>query len=198
MPRSAGRPPKKDQIEVSRDSIIQAAVEIITEEGYETITVRKICAKAEIATGTFYYYFKNKYDLLMFFIQNQSFEDIVLQEDLANLPDRITELYMHLINQYIQFGKNFMKSFYNPNNKFLAAYMGEIDGKFAKNTVMNRCEKELEIAQQNGYIKQDAEIHNIATDICTIIKGCIFEWCLYDDDIDIQYRIKRILKMYFS
>ena len=198
MARPAGRPQKTDQPAVNRETIIQAAVEIIAAEGYETITVRKICAKAEISTGTFYYYFKNKYDLLMFFIQNQSFEDLVLKEDLANLADRITELYMHLIDQYIKFGKKFMRSFYNPNNKFLADYMGEVDGQFAKNTIMNRCEKELESAKLAGYLQQDVNTHEMSADICTIIKGCIFEWCLDDHAKDIHLIIQRILKAYFS
>ncbi|MBQ1510277.1 MAG: winged helix-turn-helix transcriptional regulator [Selenomonadaceae bacterium] len=58
----------------NKDKIIKAAVSLIEAHGADSLTVRRICEKAELATGTFYYHFKNKDDLLMHFVCGESFD----------------------------------------------------------------------------------------------------------------------------
>ena len=45
--------------------IIEAAVEVIAENGYHASQVSKIARKANVADGTIYLYFKNKEDILI-------------------------------------------------------------------------------------------------------------------------------------
>jgi len=45
--------------------IIQAALEVIAENGYHASQVSKIAKKADVADGTIYLYFKNKEDILI-------------------------------------------------------------------------------------------------------------------------------------
>lgn len=45
--------------------IIEAAVEVIAENGYHASQVSKIAKKAKVADGTIYLYFKNKEDILI-------------------------------------------------------------------------------------------------------------------------------------
>lgn len=45
--------------------IIEAAVEVIAENGYHNSQVSKIAKKANVADGTIYLYFKNKEDILV-------------------------------------------------------------------------------------------------------------------------------------
>ena len=91
-----------------------------------------------------------------------------------------------------------MKKFYTSGNHSLSAYMEEQDGKFLKGTIMARSEDEMIIAIQNGIIKDGANVHVICQDICTIVKGCVFEWCLSGKKFDIETTIKRIIKIYLS
>lgn len=48
-----------------RDQIIGAAIQVISEKGFQKTTVRQIAQAAGIADGTIYNYFKNKDDILM-------------------------------------------------------------------------------------------------------------------------------------
>ena len=75
--------------------------------------------------------------------------------------------------------------------------MNEVDGKFLDGTVMARCEDELGILKEAGYIKNNADIHTMSVDICTIVKGCIFEWCLTNGKSDLEKSIDRIIHSYF-
>lgn len=196
--KRCGRPQKKDNPEENKEKIIQAAIALIEVHGAEYITVRRVCAEADLATGTFYYHFRNKDDLLMHFVREASFEHIELETALPDVVGRITELYLHLFRQYTNLGEKFMKSFYTADNQALHAYMGEIDGQFEVGTIMARCEQELAEAQDAGHIKKGTNIHQLSADVCTIAKGCIFEWCLSSGKQDIGTAFERILQCYLK
>lgn len=198
MPRKCGRPPKSEMHTESRQKIIDATVELISSHGAEAVTVRHVCKAADLSIGTFYHYFADKDDLMMFFLRETSFEDFCLETPVENIADRISELYMHLIRRYMELGERFMKSFYTTGNRSLSAYMGEQDGRFAAGTVMERSERELFAAAQVGIIKDGVNLHSVCQDICTIIKGCVFEWCLNDGKPDIEASVHRIVGNYLS
>ena len=180
MPRRSGRPSKGEDNPDSRKKIIDAAVTLIRTKGADAVTVRSVCREADLSIGTFYHYFRDKDDLMMFFLRETSFDGFSLQTDLSQPGDRISELYMLLIGRYMELGLDFMKSFYSTGNRSLSAYMGEEDG------------------QEAGYITPSADIHTLCKDICTIVKGCVFEWCLNDGNPDVEKILYRIINHYLS
>jgi AcrR family transcriptional regulator len=198
MTRKCGRPPKDASNIDSRQKIIDTTIGLIQSKGADFITVRNVCQAADLSIGTFYHYFRDKDDLMMYFISETSFEDCKLKTDLHNIADRICELYMILIDRYLQLGESFMKSFYSSDNKSLSAYMGEREGSFPEGTVMARSEQEMLAAQDMGIIKEDVDVHEICADICTIVKGCVFEWCLNDAALDIRTTLRRIVRNYLQ
>ena len=186
--RPSGRPLKSDAAPNSREAIIKAAASLIARQGTKNITVRAICGKAGVSTGTFYYFFKDKDALIMSFIMDTPFEGAELSCPLEDIGGRIAELYMLLIRRYISFGRDFVRSFYNPANKVLSAYMGENGGTFAQGSVMARSEQELNDALAAGIITlpDGMTAHKLAAGLCTIVKGCVFEWCLNDEAVDVE------------
>ena len=196
--KKCGRPPKRENPEENRDKIIRAAIALVETQGADAVTVRQICSEANLATGTFYYHFKNKDDLMMYFVRGLSFAAIKLHAPLSAVADRIAELYAHLFCRYESLGVKFMRSFYTPTNEALFMYMGETEGKFAADTVMARCEAELLAAQEQGFLTKKADAHRISLDICTIAKGCIFEWCLGNGQIQMESGFSQILEGYIK
>ena len=116
-----GRPCKSDVTCDNKQKIIDTTIELIKTHGADYLTVRNVCQAAEVATGTFYHYYKNKDDLLMYFVKETSFDSFELETPLDQLPGRIAELYFHLIDRYLDLGEDFMKSFYTTGNKALSA-----------------------------------------------------------------------------
>lgn len=196
MTRKIGRPPKGAVKTDSRQKIIDTTIELIRTKGAGFITVRNVCHAADLSIGTFYHYFRDKDDLMMYFISETSFEECELKTDIHDIADRICELYMVLIDRYLQLGESFMKSFYSTDNKSLSAYMGEQEETFPEGTVMARSEREMLAAQEAGIIKKDVDAHEICADICTIVKGCVFEWCLNNGSLDIRDALHRIVRNY--
>jgi TetR/AcrR family fatty acid metabolism transcriptional regulator len=56
---------KEQQTERLKNEILEAAVEVFKECGYEKATIKKIAEKAEVADGSIYNYFENKRDILL-------------------------------------------------------------------------------------------------------------------------------------
>ena len=198
MPRKCGRPPKSAEPMDAKQNLIDATIGIIKREGADAVTVRSVVEESGLSIGTFYHHFKNKDDLLMYFVKEASFDSFELETPLALLPDRIAELYFHLIDRYLDLGEDFMKSFYTTGNQALSAYMCEENGHFAEGTVMARCEKEICDAISAGILDEKTDAHELSMDICTIVKGCVFEWALNNGEMDIHRTLTRILKRYFD
>ena len=198
MAEKRGRPPKTAQPKDAKQRLIDTTVYLIKKYGADSITVRNVCEEAGLSIGTFYHHFQNKDDLLMHFVREASFESFLLETPLSDVSERVCELYMHLIDRYLALGEEFMKSFYTTGNKALSAYMGEENGCFADDTVMARCERELHDARSQGYLKNESDVHTLSMDICTIVKGCVFEWALNDGKMDIQQTLRRIMKCYLT
>lgn len=197
MSNRSGRPSKGNE-QNSKEKIINETVSIIRKKGADAVTVRDVCESAGLSIGTFYHYFRDKDDLMMHFLMETSFDTFELMAPLSNVAGRISELYMHLVDKYMDLGLDFMKSFYSTGNRSLSAYMGEVDGVFAPGTVMARSEEEMNAALAGGYLKSDADIHLICMDICTIVKGCVFEWCLNNGSMDIESALHRIIGLYLD
>ena len=195
---TTGRPRKINDND-SRRKIVDSTVRIIKRDGVKNLTVRNICAEAGISIGTFYHFFMDKENLLMSFIGWLSFGEAELKTPLSDIAGRIIELYLMLIRWYMEFGRDFVKKFYDPGNLVLSAYIGERDGKFLHDTVMARSEQELDKALSEGIITLEDGMtpHRLAADICTIVKGCVFEWCL-SDNVDLEEVICRIIRGYMK
>ena len=199
MPRkTTGRPGKGEPQADNHKKIIDATIALIKKSGADSVTVRNVCEKADVSIGTFYHYFRDKDDLMIYFLREIPFSSCSLKTSPEHVGDRISELYMLLINRYQELGLDFMKSFYSTSNRSLSAYMGEQDGSFAEGTVMARSEEEMKAALESGYIKSGTDIHQVCMDICTIVKGCVFEWCLSDNSSDIRSCVYRIINNYLS
>ena len=198
MAEKRGRPPKSAEPKNTKQTLIDTTIALIRKYGADSITVRNVCEEAGLSIGTFYHHFQNKDDLLMYFVRETSFDSFELKTPLSDIAGRVFELYMHLIDRYLELGEEFMKSFYTTGNKALSAYMGQENGRFAEGTVMARCERELLDAQQQGYLKKEADAHTMSMDICTIVKGCVFEWALDDGQMDIAEALQRIISAYLN
>lgn len=197
MARKRGRPCLDEQ-EDTRSCIVEAASKIIAEEGIEKLNVRAICRQAGVSAGTFYHHFSSIDYLLMDFIRDIPFETLSLNEPEDQVARRQTELYLHLSDRYLGYGEAFLHSFYTTSNKAISAYLNQTDGRFQPETVMNRSEKELYQAKQDGYLPADMDIHAVAQDLCTIFKGAIFEWCLAAEKFSLPDLICRLFSGYLS
>jgi AcrR family transcriptional regulator len=80
MAREAGADPEQQRStkgEQTRTAIVEAALRLFRENGYEATTMRAIAKAAGVATGNAYYYFSSKEELILeYYARNQADHEV--------------------------------------------------------------------------------------------------------------------------
>lgn len=89
-----------------REALLNTAFELFTTQGLNKTTINNIVESAGVAKGTFYLYFKDKYDIRNKLIAHKATHIFALADealsrtDLTDLDDRIIFLVDHIIGQF--------------------------------------------------------------------------------------------------
>lgn len=104
MPK-APMPP--EQVEETRTRILDTALAIIIEDGFNNLSIRKIASRLGVTATTIYNYYANK-DELNLMIRIRGFETLynILLERAAGHDD-IEERTKAMINGYVEFGLSY-------------------------------------------------------------------------------------------
>jgi AcrR family transcriptional regulator len=94
----------------TREKIVTAAMELFARKGFDKTTVDEIVARAGVAKGTFYLYFKSKDDL----IKELAFETMPIMAMPSLNDPYITVSFTTLESYLLQLGREFL-SFYSEN-----------------------------------------------------------------------------------
>ena len=90
--------------EIKEQKLLDAAFSLFTEKGFKGTTIQNIVDKAGVAKGTFYLYFKDKYDiqdLLITYKSNELFLQAIKHVDelkINEFEDRIIAIIDYLID----------------------------------------------------------------------------------------------------
>lgn len=104
MPKA---PMSEEEVEIIRGRILDTALEIMIQEGFTNLSIRKLSSRLGVTPTTIYNYYKNK-DELNLMIRLRGFEKlyqtlIKAAEEQIKLEDRIATL----IRAYITFGMTY-------------------------------------------------------------------------------------------
>jgi len=110
----------EDNKKLKMNTLLQTAFDLFTGKGFAKTTVSDIVNQAGLAKGTFYLYFKDKYDLrdkLIAFKASQLFDDAHKALDAAVIPDFEEEILF--VTDYI------IERFQNQQGLFPRTFRGE-------------------------------------------------------------------------
>lgn len=109
----------------SKTKLIQSAIKIFSQNGYEATSVDSIVEKAGVAKGTFYYYFKSKEELFWAIIDEgttkftelikESLREVKTKEDKVK---KIIETEIDFFEQYQDFAHMFLAEFWRFKTKW--------------------------------------------------------------------------------
>ncbi|MBD5456950.1 MAG: TetR/AcrR family transcriptional regulator [Lachnospiraceae bacterium] len=89
-----------------REALLNTAFELFTTQGLNKTTINNIVERAGVAKGTFYLYFKDKYDIRNKLIAHKAShifsiaDEALCKTDLTELDDRIIFLADNIIEQF--------------------------------------------------------------------------------------------------
>jgi len=185
MPRNAER---------TRGRIFRAAQAIAQEEGIDGLTTKRVCERAGVSNGTFFYHFKTKGELLSYFLQ-EGFDAYYAEhrEETDGEPDprgRAAAGFALYARYCEETGVDFMRAYYVGSNAALDGRPEAIGREFLNRQMRDAAAALAAIAGERGAA--------IARGCCTVVKGCVFEWCVSDGETDLEAHVREMLGAYLA
>ena len=176
---------KKTQVGNSRnsDAILSATRELLKERGYQAVSVRDICQRAEVSRSSFYSVFSSKDDVIVSMIRSlKENTDVVLTHFITaeNDLERIWRLYDIYIDVGLEFGPSLMESLLHVD---LQNSIGFIDQFYLYNDWFSILVKNC---QQKGIIQNKNDHTALVNAAVYSTFGIVFEWCRRNGDFDLR------------
>ncbi len=156
------------------EKIVEATEPLLLQQGYEDLTIREICANAEITTGMFYRHFVSKDDVLSYCYMKELecvLSSIDTKMDGLPLHEQLVVLNTEVFKINRRFGPAGVYMFLNRKTVSTSGSWKMRDMLKAKTTEL------IEKAVENGFcLSPGRNPDNIYYDISTIGKGCLADW----------------------
>jgi AcrR family transcriptional regulator len=118
-PTRAEKKPTMHKSEATRARILESALAIFRERGFEKSTMREIATAAGVAVGAAYYYFDSKDAIVMAFYQRAQ-QEMALSLDAILSKEKTLEARLRGIIAY-------KFEYFSPNRALLGALSGHVD-----------------------------------------------------------------------
>lgn len=143
----------------TRQAIMQAAVTLFSEKGFEKTSIEELAKAAGIGKGTIYGYFQTKSDILHAFCED---ELEILHEELTTNADREIPILQQMVKIYMsefrhitenrEFARHFMQQTAFPRDVDLERHLANEDNYFKLLFPL------LEKAQERGELRKDVDL----------------------------------------
>ena len=176
--------------EHTRRKIIEATFNLLSNYGYDHVTVRNICEAADVSNGTFYHFFQSKDDVLGEYLR----KDVISYDadpDEVGLIEYIIEGYLRITREYVNLGIDFVISYYTPKNQAFNVRTRR-PGVYMSDKYYPLLIK----AQEDGYIYRKASPEQIAHDTRCLVIGNTFQWAANEGKGDLVASVERMLRDY--
>lgn len=177
------------QAQITRNKIYECGVKLIRKHGFDQVTVEQISKEAGVSVGTYYYYFESKFDLFTELYKRA--DDYFLTHVVNNIKSSdYKEQIIEFFEKYAEFnyleGIDMVKKLYTPDNKMFIT-----KGRAMQNILQEIIEK-WQASGKDLRIKSAEEITRL---LFVAVRGVVYEWCLYDGEMDLKDEIKKIISI---
>jgi TetR/AcrR family fatty acid metabolism transcriptional regulator len=175
------------QAEATKNKIFECGVNLVRKYGFDQVTVEQISKEAGVSVGTYYYYFQSKFDLFseIFKRADEYFQTHVEGSLIAkDALEQIVEFFDKYADFNILNGIEMVKKLYTADNKMFLT-----KGRAMQNILTAIIEK----GQVNKQISKKLSSEEITNALFVTARGVIYEWCLYDGNMDVKQEMKKIV-----
>lgn len=177
--------------EASKKALLDAALELAGEKGYEGASIRDICAKAGLSIGAFYHHYGSKDGLLnesFIYFDNTITEEAERRYDAMNPVEAIKAVLIDQTAFTESIGVSLMREYY----RALLQEKGE--GAIAANRMYYKTvKKHVEMAQSDGLLQSGTDAMEIAEFLIKHVRGNLLDWCLHDGGYNVTERTQKEL-----
>jgi len=174
---------RKRQAMETRERIYVTATRLIGEEGFDQVSVERICKLAGVAKGSFYHHFKTKADLI---VEGYSLCDRYFEEKVrghfrsVDAPGRIREFIAHQVSYAVETGLDLIRQVYKSQLENGTSFF--ISGERSLPSILRAIVVE---GQAKGELRADLESDYITSYLLRFSRGMIYDWCLHSGGYDL-------------
>jgi AcrR family transcriptional regulator len=176
----------------TRRKIFNTAAQLITEKGFDHVTVEEICKKSGVAKGLFYHYFNSKADIV---IETYMDVDNKFSAEVMALPattpyDRVIYAVSFQARYAKAKGLEFVKQIYKHQLDTGTSFFISEDRAFFR-----LIRDAIREGQQKNQLRSDFSAEVLTRLVLSISRGITYDWCLHDGDYDIEEVMRRSFLM---
>lgn len=170
----------------TRDTIIQTAVGLFKEQGFDEVTIADICKKSGINKTTFYYYFKSKHALLKdYYVMRNDIAPNVLNVLISeeNPLEQLWLMLMCSINFVLDTGWQIIKQVYILN---LTKDIQSFQATQQKIAVFTAMRTVLAKAQAANMVLNRSDPKTLLVILVHMTYGITYSWCAKEGSFDLK------------
>jgi len=176
----------------TRRKIFNTAAQLITEKGFDNVTVEEICKQSGVAKGLFYHYFNSKADIV---IETYMDVDNKFSAEVMALPattpyDRVIYAVSFQARYAKAKGLEFVKQIYKHQLDTGTSFFISEDRAFFR-----LIRDAIREGQQKNQLRSDFSAEVLTRLALSISRGITYDWCLHDGDYDIEEVMRRSFLM---
>lgn len=168
---------REEKKKKTKKAIIQSAISLFNENGYENTSIEKIAKSAGIGKGTVYGYFETKKDIIKGFCEEEldkiHWELVNNTDENASIVEQMLTIYMtefKHVTQNKEFGRLYMREAVFPSETDKQDNL-ELEDKYFE-LLFPIFEK----AQQRGELREDIELLHITAHFYSVYILIISAW----------------------
>lgn len=184
----------------TKKKIVNSAIELFKEMGYDQVSIPKICEKAGITKGTFYYYFQNKGEVIYEHIE-QIFTDYydILPEILkcSSPREQLWMLFNYAFDNIIALTPQVLYAYYQvdiKNNLQQLSPLTKDSFGYYTNKYTKLLLSLIEKGQECNEIRNEKEPMELYQTYQSIVVGIGLDWACRNG----CYDEKKVLKQMFD
>ena len=173
---------RKEQAQLTKKNIYEAAIALIQEKGFENISIEDITTKANTAKGTFYLYFKSKQDLIYHTIYmydeiaKRSYEKV---RDLETFEEQLISYLRYANGEIARIGEKILNALIGLNliqkEKFVTV---------PDRAIFKALQGMIEKGYETGELSREHPVEFYMEMIVIFIQGLDYYWCNAADGFD--------------
>lgn len=170
---------------MKRDSLLESAFSLFTSKGINKTSISDIVQKSGVAKGTFYLYFKDKYDIRNMLISHKASqlfinaEKDMIKEGITDLTEQVIFICNNIINQFCE-------------DKSLLLFISKnLSWGVFKNTLNNAATDDIDftsiyyrLINRDDCVLKDPEIMIFM--IIELVSSSCYSAILYDEPVNIE------------
>lgn len=180
---------------ITKKRILKTALDLFSQKGYDKVTVDEIVQKSKTSKGAFYGHFSSKHEI---FLEKFREIDDFYEKFCEKLPNALKaeEKIMRLATAQMNYlkndlGKELMQTIYM--NLFTAKCLADTERK-----LYILLEDYVKEGQDNGEFIQEIEAKELTMLISRCMRGTLYDWFIFEKELDPAVEIKKILQAVFE